>query len=219
MHFNPSTVYLAGPITGLAYGTTTNWRLVAQNYLGEVSLGKVAGVSPMRQKEYLSKEQEIKDSYETILSNPTGILTRDRWDATHCTLILINVLQAKKVSIGTVMEAAWADSERIPIVLIMEDAGNPHDHAMLRGVAGFVTPSLQQGLDVALSILCNTQGSDWHFEKYVNEVAGLNKRLHTSAYPVALAPESTMQNVDEPLMRSDFNRFVSGLREIESRSK
>jgi hypothetical protein len=36
-------------------------------------------------------------------------MTRDRFDATRCDVLLVNLLGAERVSIGTMMEVAWAD--------------------------------------------------------------------------------------------------------------
>lgn len=146
-----STVYLAGPITGLSYGECTDWREYA---IKELDAAGIRGVSPLRAKSYLSNEGKIADSYEQIvLSSSRGITTRDRWDATRCDVLLASLLGADRVSIGTVMEVAWADLSRIPIVLVMEKEKNLHDHAMLREVAGFRVETLEEGLNVVKAIL------------------------------------------------------------------
>jgi len=133
-------VYLAGPITGSSYGTVTEWR----DILTERLKGTAQCLSPMRMKQYLSKEKEIADSYaNTTLSNPRAITTRDRWDAMRCDILVVNFLGATKVSIGTILEIAWADSKRIPIILIMED-DNIHKHSMVMECAGFVVKTLEE---------------------------------------------------------------------------
>jgi nucleoside 2-deoxyribosyltransferase len=103
----------------------------------------------MRKKEYLGQETNIGDHYpDTVLSCQRGITTRDRWDAMRCDALFVNLLGATRVSIGTVMEIAWADAKRIPIVLVMEKEGNLHDHAMLREVVGFRVENLDDGVRV-----------------------------------------------------------------------
>jgi nucleoside 2-deoxyribosyltransferase len=111
----------------------------------------------MRGKEYL-KDIEKFDGTKNYgsagpLSGDRAITTRDRRDATTCDVLLANVLGADKASIGTVLEIAWADSERIPIVLVMEPEGNPHDHAMLRELAGFRVATLDEALWIAARVL------------------------------------------------------------------
>ncbi len=146
-----STVYLAGPITGLSYEGCTDWREFAISYLAESG---ITGVSPLRAKHYLSDEKNIEDSYEDIaLSSSRGITTRDRWDTTRCDVILANFVGAERVSIGTAMELAWADLTRTPSIVVMETEGNVHDHAMIREVTGYRVRTLMEGLHIAEAIL------------------------------------------------------------------
>jgi nucleoside 2-deoxyribosyltransferase len=71
----------------------------------------------------------------------------------NCSLVFINLLGTKKVSIGTVMEIAWADANRIPIVLVMEKEGNLHDHAMINECVGFRVSTIREGIEIAKAIL------------------------------------------------------------------
>lgn len=146
-----STCYLAGPITGLTYGDCTDWREYAVKELATVG---IRGVSPLRAKDYLKNETNISSSYENIaLSSSRGIMTRDRWDATRCDVVLANFLGADKPSFGTVMEIAWADLARIPVVLVIEPEKNPHDHPMVREAAGFRVATLAEGVHIVKAIL------------------------------------------------------------------
>jgi nucleoside 2-deoxyribosyltransferase len=142
-------VYLAGPISGLTYGESTDWRESIQNKLAAYG---ISGVSPMRGKWYLEQEKVIKGSYEDhALSSKRGITTRDRWDCQRCDAILVNLLGAKKVSIGTMIELGWADSARKPIVLVMEP-DNIHAHPIVNEVAGFTCTTLDEAVDVLIAL-------------------------------------------------------------------
>ena len=152
----PYKVYLAGPIRGLNWKETNSWREVVAKYLPS----HIVALSPLRGKEeYLSKPgvgdlDRIKDAYtEYPLSTPLAILGRDRWDATRCDVLFVNLLDADKVSIGTVMEIAWADSKRIPILLVMEDKNNIHEHAMLTNSITWRVNTLDAGVDLLKKIL------------------------------------------------------------------
>lgn len=150
-----SKVYLAGPITGLSYSGCTDWRAVAKDELAKSGIG---GLSPMRGKEYLAHLETISGTGEEyahlgVLSNSRGIMTRDRFDATRCDVLLVNLLGAKAVSIGTVMEIAWADLSRIPIVCAIEEKGNPHEHMMVTEALGYRVPSLDEALHICRAIL------------------------------------------------------------------
>jgi nucleoside 2-deoxyribosyltransferase len=148
------TVYLAGPITGLDYEGATDWRYAATRLLAP----EIKALSPMRGKEYLSHVKEFTmdgDRYSpfSVMSSNRGIMTRDRWDATRCDVLLVNLLGAKRVSIGTVMEIAWADAVRTPIVCIMEPEGNPHEHGMILEAIGFRVPGLEEALHIIKAML------------------------------------------------------------------
>ncbi len=143
-------VYLAGPISGTSYGESTDWRKRAADKLDSFSL---LGFSPMRGKAYLSKEDQIADSYnDHTMSSITGINIRDYNDVITSGAILVNLLEAKKVSIGTVMEIAWARAHNIPVVLVMEKEGNIHDHGMLTYNCIRVS-SLWEGLECIIQLL------------------------------------------------------------------
>lgn len=141
-----SLVYLAGPITGLSWGDATDWQDYAIKSLAK---DNIRGLSPLRCKDYLKNEDALAVQYDTyVLSTGKGITTRDRWDCLRCDALLVNLLGAKKVSIGTMMELGWASAAHKPIILVMEDEGNPHDHSMVREVYGFVVNTLDHGLAV-----------------------------------------------------------------------
>lgn len=144
-------VYLAGPITGQTFEGCTDWRQFA---IKDLRRSGITGLSPLRGKEYLKKVGVLGDEYQDIpLSTARAITTRDRWDATRCDIILVNLLGATRVSIGTVMELAWADSCRIPSIVVIEPEGNLHDHSMLKEVMGFRVDTLEKGLHIAKAIL------------------------------------------------------------------
>lgn len=167
-------IYLAGPITGLSWKEATEWRNWVTRELQPLG---IQVYSPLRFKNYLShldkssvdpsdsavelsgKDDKpvLADHYdEFVLSTQKGIMTRDRWDATRCDVLLVNFLNAKKVSIGTIMEIAWADSKRIPTIVVMEP-DNIHKHAMLLEAAGYVVKSLDEAVLVVKALLMEGQ--------------------------------------------------------------
>lgn len=145
-------LYCAGPITGLSYGESTDWR----EYVASKLPPHIRAVSPMRGKKYLANEKNIKDYYEEHpLSCQKGVTCRDRADVMRCDMILVNFLGAKKVSIGSVMEIAWADAWRKPIIVVMEK-DNVHSHAMLREVSGFIVSDLDEAIAIITAVLSPT---------------------------------------------------------------
>ena len=142
--------YLAGPITGLSFGDAVDWRDEFIKLLPD----EIVGMSPLRGKTYLENEDSIAAAYEDIvLSSSRGIITRDYNDCKRSDVVVVNFLGATKVSIGTVMEIAWAKSFQIPVIVIMEKENNPHDHPMINESTGFRVDSLQEAADIATVLL------------------------------------------------------------------
>lgn len=78
-----------------------------------------------------------------------AIIGRDSWDCTKSDLIFMNLLSAKKVSIGTMTELGWGDAARIPIIVVMEASGNPHDSIYLRELSTYLVHDLDSGIAIA----------------------------------------------------------------------
>lgn len=148
-------VYLAGPITGLSYGGAVDWR---EDATRQLLYAGIEALSPMRGKAYLKDYKHIggtskdHENFGQALSHGKGVVTRDRWDSMRADVVLMNLLGAERVSIGTMIEAGWADAARVPIVLVREDA-NVHNHAMLDQLAGFIVPTLEEGLVIVRALL------------------------------------------------------------------
>lgn len=147
-------VYLAGGITGLSFKEASEWRDHARERLWDFSGGRIVAYDPLRFKDYLADETELADTYaRNIMSSQRSIYARDRLDVSRSDLVLVNLLNAPRVSIGTVMEIAWADAWDIPCVLVMSDQGDPHDHAMIREACHWRVNDLDEALILTHRIL------------------------------------------------------------------
>lgn len=154
MH-SPS-VYLAGPITGESYEGATDWREHVAGLLAAPSDPKrrIAAFSPLRCKPYLASEKVLGTAYDQhVLSTARGIFVRDYNDCRRCDALIVNFLGATRVSIGTVMEIAWAVAFRKPVIVVMEPRGNVHEHAMLSESYGFRVVTLAEAVSVAQALL------------------------------------------------------------------
>jgi hypothetical protein len=142
--------YLAGPIAGLDFAGGQSWREYVMSKLPQ----EIRGISPLRAKgERLVRVGIINDSYEdNPLTSAKGINTRDRFDCTRADCIIMNLLGASKVTIGTMIEIGWADAARRPIILVMEK-DNIHNHPMVRECAGFIVDNLDEAITVCEAIL------------------------------------------------------------------
>ncbi len=150
------TCYLAGPITGESFDSATTWR---EDFKTKLNNG-IVGISPLRCKEYLDSEACIKDAYDggqngmaLPLSTSRAITTRDYYDVMHCDMLVAYVKGAKIVSIGTVVEIAWAKAFNKPVVLIIENEGNIHEHSMIREAIGYRVDSLDGAIYIVNSFL------------------------------------------------------------------
>ena len=150
-------VYLAGPIRGLNYGAAVDWRQWVKAALADHGID---GMSLMRAKDYLrgltdvGAGQVLADQFpEFPLSTMQAIVTRDRLDCMKSDMVLVNFLGAKVISIGTVLEVAWADAARVPVVLVSEKTGNVHEHGMIRQMCGFHVETLEEAIHVCRAVL------------------------------------------------------------------
>ena len=101
----------------------------------------------------LSKEESMNPrGYEHPLTTPRGVITRDHNDCTRADLLIVNLLGTERVSIGTVMEVAWAWDRRIPIVCLIEE-DNIHIHAMLSETLDYRTKDIDEAISLARAIL------------------------------------------------------------------
>ncbi len=143
-------IYLAGAISGLTYDDAEAWRINVAKALSP----DIECFSPLRNKQYLRVEGVLEQSYpHNVFSSDKGINTRDHWDCMTSDLIFVNLLGASRVSIGTVMEIAWAHAYRKPCVVVMEQSGNVHEHPMIREAIGFRVQTIEEGIVAARAIL------------------------------------------------------------------
>jgi len=145
------SVYLAGAITGLSYDGATDWRDQAMQIFASAGID---AFSPLRSKTYLLQETSVEDCYDDIvMSSQRGIYARDFFDCRARDALFVNLLGAERVSIGTVMEIAWAAAYEKPIILVMEKENNIHEHAMLREACPFRVETLKDGYHIMKSLL------------------------------------------------------------------
>lgn len=143
-------VYLAGPIGGCTYHGCTEWR---EEVAKQLNRDTIHCLSPMRGKDFLCNEKAIDAiDYEHPLATAKGIISRDFNDTTRADVLLVNLMGTEKVSIGTVMEIAWAYDRRIPIVCLIEEK-NVHQHKMLMQAVNFVTTDLDEAVAFVRTII------------------------------------------------------------------
>jgi hypothetical protein len=152
-------VYLSGPIAGLTYSESAEWR----EYVTRCFPPHIQGVSPLRAKRYLNDGRVITANQppEFPLSTDRAINASGRFDTLRSDAILVNLLGASTVSLGTAMEIAWAYDHKIPIVLAIEPEGNPHDHPMLRDCISVRVASLDEAIEAITAIVSPHESLVW----------------------------------------------------------
>lgn len=132
-------------MTGLPLEEALAWR----EAVAEALAPDIEVVSPMRAKYHLRPGSVIADAYrESVRGRDKALISRDRWDVSRADVLLVNLLGARSISIGTMVELGWADALRKPIVLVMEPAGNVHDHSFVREIATFRVSTLEEAIDL-----------------------------------------------------------------------
>ena len=149
-----SLIYLSGPITGGSYSDATDWRnTVSDTIRHENDPINIQVVSPMRHREYLLQETNVKDGYDDhILSCGKAIVARNKFDINRSDLIIMNFLGAKKASIGSMLELGWANASNVPVICVMDEE-NVHSHAMVREVSSIIAPNINEAIVAARSLL------------------------------------------------------------------
>lgn len=145
-------VYLSGPMGGLTYEQAQGWRTDVSNQLDS---SIVATYSPLRgvRQTIGNQVMGLFGNEKDPLTTGRGILIADHYDVQTSDAILVNLLDAKERSIGTISEVAWAFAYRKPIVLVMEAADNVHDHAFIRQMADFTVTNLQEAIRILKVLL------------------------------------------------------------------
>ena len=78
------------------------------------------------------------------------VFERDKFDATRADILIVNLTGANRVSIGTMMEIAWAHLAGKFIVVVMEKVGNPHMHAFVREAASIMFEDTNDAVDYVI---------------------------------------------------------------------
>lgn len=148
-------IYLSGPICGLTFRECTEWRHKVRDRLEDYA----EILDPMRDVESDTPDTVIFDgsgsesTADPSLMTDRGIVVRDYTDTVTSTILIVNLLKAKEKSIGTIAEISWAWQSRIPLIVIMETLGNPHEHPFIREMASFRVNTIERAIAVAKSLI------------------------------------------------------------------
>lgn len=139
-------VYLAGPISDCTYGEANDWRRDVSFKLDSVGM---CGISPLR-CEPLVGERYTTGSPDPCFGTARAIASKNFLDVQTCHITLCYLPLAankRRLSIGTLIELAWAHALRKPTILVTED---PFliEHPVVQANASWVVPTLNDALEV-----------------------------------------------------------------------
>lgn len=146
-------LYLCGPITGHSASDIKGWRDAVRSALdSRVEIIDPASAPYDASLDHLEKETS-SEALER-LAHGRFINQRNKALISGSDLVLANLLgSGDRISIGSIGELFWADAFGKPVILIREQTGNPHDHAMLNALAATICDSLEDGLNKAEEML------------------------------------------------------------------
>jgi nucleoside 2-deoxyribosyltransferase len=139
----PPLVYLAGPISGLSYHATTDWRIKVRRAL----LPDIQALSPLRD---IGQEDYFNASG---LASEVAVFERDAFDIRRSDLLLVNFLGAERPSQGTLWELGYARALGKNCIVVMEPSGNPHDTYFPRQSASVRVDNLPEAVEIVRSFL------------------------------------------------------------------
>jgi hypothetical protein len=132
-------VYLSGPMGGCSFKEMNDWRAEAAEKLNSQTL---MCLNPTRSFTETSVPKET-DKW---------INRRDYFDCVRAQCLLVNFKGMKHISIGTVMEIAWAYQNHIHIVLVGDPDG-PQNHPMLKDSITHEVTTLDEGIAAVKELL------------------------------------------------------------------
>lgn len=137
-------IYLAGRISGSTpeevFGYFNGTKAVLRDLYGYEVL------TPMMGKEYLRTEKKFApEGYKYPVSTDHAIVERDRWMVSQADIVYVNLMDTEHVSIGCMMELAWASILGKHTIIAFEK-DNIHYHAFVLEAADIVFNSTEEAM-------------------------------------------------------------------------
>jgi len=166
-------VYLAGPMTGLTYLEASVWRNWTSRRLAEFDIGCFNPFRGIPESEFDNSPTGDKTA-KNIFATQRGIVSRDFADVIRSDVVLANLRGARKHTIGTCFEMAWAYLARIPLVVVMEEDGSVFDHPFVREAANWIVRDLETAVEVICSLTCKEYSKENKAWKNMSSIPSLN---------------------------------------------
>lgn len=143
-------VYLCGPLSGHTMEYARGWRDHATMRFRRHMIDVLSPLRGLPADYSQRKVDELEN--EHMLALPEFYFERDRNDVLNrADAVFCNLLDAKKISPGSMIELGWANSRGIPIVLVVEPH-NVHQCGFLRRITPLQFVTLDAGIDAAIAL-------------------------------------------------------------------
>jgi len=152
-------VYLAGPVLGQTKGQANIWRQQVDAALRDCTDGQIVGISPLR------CEPAIGSVYAANYADPKfgsarAISSKNLYDTKNCDITLVYLpppVKGQPVSLGAIIELAWAYALGKPTVLVTEDP-RMLSHPLVSTCSSWVVPNLEDAIVLIIGILDGYEG-------------------------------------------------------------
>ena len=144
-------VYLAGPIAGCDRGEANLWRHDVSFRLKDHG---IVGISPLRCEPLIGERYGVGYD-DPRFGSSRAIASKNFLDVQMCDMTLCYLprdLNERRLSIGTIIELAWAHSLRKPTILV-SDYPFITEHPVVQANASWILTTLDDAVDVAVGVL------------------------------------------------------------------
>ena len=144
------TVYLAGAITDCNNGEANDWRRRLTLLLARTG---IKGISPLR-CEPLMGERYTLTNQDPRFGTARAIASKNFLDVQTCDMTLCympKALNERRLSVGTLIELAWAHALRKPTILV-SDYSFVTEHPVVQANASWVLGTMDEALDVIVGV-------------------------------------------------------------------
>jgi nucleoside 2-deoxyribosyltransferase len=145
------TVYLAGSVAGCDHTEANEWR---QQVSFALAAKRIRGISPLRCEPLIGERYEVGYS-DLRFGTARAIASKNFLDVQTCDMTLCYLprdLNERRLSVGTLIELAWAHALRKPTILV-SDYPFLIEHPVVQACASWVLPTLDDAIAVIVGVL------------------------------------------------------------------
>jgi nucleoside 2-deoxyribosyltransferase len=149
--------YLAGAITGCDKGEANDWRHQVRIRLATHG---IVGISPLRCEPLIGERYQLTHQ-DPRFGTAKAIASKNFLDVQMCDITLCYMpkdLNERRLSVGTLIELAWAHALRKPTILVT-DYPFLLEHPVVQANASWILSTLDEAVDVVTGVLGDYAGT------------------------------------------------------------